>query len=157
MINLIYRLSILLLLLLGLASYSFANSDESLDTKNYKKRKGMIILVEPDFNEGNSELKGKNIYLVRYIKELHSQEATSQYLLCELSEPIIVDNNKISYLVIGGRFVGNYIKKDIINLPINIAFVIDDKLINEENMDFSKGKFVGIGVASDKTEEFYRN
>lgn len=62
MINLIYRLSILLLLLLGLASYSFANSDESLDTKNYKKRKGMIILVEPDFNEGNSELKGKNIY-----------------------------------------------------------------------------------------------
>jgi len=114
----------------------------------------MIILVEFNKREFSlNELGTIPSLYVKYVKRMQNKD-NADYLLCELLESIKISNEIITHLVIGGRIQGAPILKDITRLPINISLVINNQLIHEKYMDFSKGHFIGIGEATDITMQF---
>jgi hypothetical protein len=36
------------------------------------------------------------------------------------------------------------------DLPVNIAYVVDNSLLNDEALDFAKGEYVAIGFATER-------
>ncbi|ASP39160.1 hypothetical protein CHH28_10935 [Bacterioplanes sanyensis] len=78
-----------------------------------------------------------------------SHKDGSEYYLAALKEPILSNGRKITYIIIGARFLGQHIGPKMNNLPINIAYVVDSSLLDQQDMDFNKGEFVAIGFATD--------
>lgn len=78
-----------------------------------------------------------------------NHEDGAEYYLSLLKEPLESKGRKITHIIIGGRFLGQHIGPKMKDLPVNIAYVIDNSLLDQEDMDFTKGEFVAIGFATD--------
>ncbi len=142
-----------IIVLISFLANLFADNNTNTIEQNYKREK-MILLVKVSQGEGSTkELEETKIFYVDFIKHLKNNDG-SDYLLCKLLSKI-KHKEMITHVIIGGRFEGGKIQKNIEMLPVNIAYVINNKLLNENYMDFSKGEFVGIGEATDYTKEYY--
>ncbi len=77
----------------------------------------------------------------------------SEYWIAELNAPISVVNRasrkEITHLIIGARLMGESIKPNMKNMGVNIAYVLDQGMLNDSIIDFDKGEYVAIGFASD--------
>ncbi len=71
-----------------------------------------------------------------------------EYYLAILLKPINFNGKLINYFIVGGRMVGQGISPEMKNLYINIAYVTDNKLVDEKVMDFEKAEFFAIGFAT---------
>ena len=75
------------------------------------------------------------------------------YWLASTVGPIrwISDNidHSITHLVLAARWQGTRIAPGVEHLPIGIAYVTDDTLLDDSRLDFNKCKYVAIGIASD--------
>ena len=75
------------------------------------------------------------------------------YWLARAAGPIrwISDDaeRSITHLVLAARWQGTRIEAGIEHLPVGIAYVTDNTLLGDTRLDFSKCKYVAIGIASD--------
>lgn len=75
------------------------------------------------------------------------------YWVGELDRPLrwIVENieREVTHLVIAARWQGTQVESGVEHLPIGIAYVTDQALINSSEVDLEKCKYVAIGLASE--------
>ncbi len=87
-------------------------------------------------------------------KQLKGPDGSEYYLLklnkvlefTELNKKI---PSKTSYLIIGGRFKEQPLRKGALKTVVNVAIVKDETLITEELLNFSKAIFAGFGEATE--------
>ena len=137
------------LLTLFLSIFSFAstiNAEEQTAEPN--KPKYRLYFSITDIDSGPMELEGK-LPIVGMIFNKLNHEDGSEYYLALLKEPIESKGRKFTHITIGARFLGQHVGPKMKDLPVNIAYVVDNSLIDQGTMDFNKGEFVAIGFATD--------
>lgn len=75
------------------------------------------------------------------------------YWLGEIRQPIRylrcnIELN-ISHLILAARWEGTQIAPGVEHLPVGIAYVMDNTLLNDAHLDFKKCHYAAIGSASD--------
>jgi hypothetical protein len=78
------------------------------------------------------------------------------YWLGALGEPVrwVSDHKgffEISHVVLSARWQGTSIGPGNTGLPVGIAYVLDMSLLDDEVLDFTKCRYVAIGIADDTT------
>jgi hypothetical protein len=75
------------------------------------------------------------------------------YWVGSVQTPIrwLVDNHdrEVSHLVLAARWQGTAIAAGVENLPVGIAYVTDQSLLNDTRLDLSKCAYVAIGIATE--------
>jgi hypothetical protein len=77
-------------------------------------------------------------------------EEDAKYWLGAVRRPIrwLVDGTEraITHIVVTARWVGDRIGAGVRAMPVNIAYVTDATLLDDEQLDMAKGVYVAIGV-----------
>jgi hypothetical protein len=75
------------------------------------------------------------------------------YWLGRLETPIRwLDNNIerwITHMVLAARWEGTRIEPGVEHLPVGIAYVTDDSLLEDNEVTFEKCKYVAIGISTE--------
>ena len=73
------------------------------------------------------------------------------YWLAELLSPLSWMDagtlRSISHLALCARFIGQTITVGLNDLVVGIAYIIDPTVLTDERLDFSKCRYVAIGIA----------
>lgn len=56
---------------------------------------------------------------------------------------------RVHALVVCARFVGQQLQPRMVDLPVNVAYVIDNSLARDEQVDFAKIEYTGVGFLSE--------
>lgn len=98
----------------------------------------------------SAELYDQVPFDVELLRQLPGDDRPD-YWLGHAVKPIRwVDDNvekTVSHVVVAARWVGTQIAPGVQNLPIGIAFVTDESLLNDDHFELNKGKYVAIGLA----------
>jgi hypothetical protein len=93
--------------------------------------------------------------IIELIREIPGDDRPD-YWLASLARQIrwISDNvdRSVTHLVLAARWQGTRIEPGVENLPIGLAYVSDDTLLDDSRLDFNKCKYVAIGIASDTSD-----
>lgn len=96
------------------------------------------------------ELYDQTPLVVHLIKELPGDDRPD-YWLGEVKTPIkwLHENHekKITHLILAARWEGTRIEPHVKNLPVGIAYVVDQSLLDDERLNFRKCVYVAIGIA----------
>ena len=141
------KLKKLLTLFLSIFSFSTSVSAEQ-STVEPTKHKYRLYFSITDIDSGPAELDEKLPIVAMIFNKLDHEDGT-EYYLAALKDSIESKGRKITHIVIAARVLGQNIGPKMKDFPINIAYVIDNSLLNQKNMDFKKGEFVAIGFATD--------
>lgn len=75
------------------------------------------------------------------------------YWLAVLATPLRWLRNgvetSVTHLVLAARWQGTRIGRGMSRMPVGIAYVVDESLLNDARLDFGKCEYVAIGVADD--------
>ncbi|HEX8673075.1 MAG TPA: hypothetical protein VF710_14360 [Longimicrobium sp.] len=75
------------------------------------------------------------------------------YWIAELQTPVIWNRDgalqSVTHLVVVARLVGTSIVAGMRNLAIGIAFVTDQSLLRDSQLDFAKCHYSAVGVADE--------
>ncbi|HEY9285057.1 MAG TPA: hypothetical protein VIP46_16515 [Pyrinomonadaceae bacterium] len=78
------------------------------------------------------------------------------YWLAALPEPIRWLRNgvgiSVRHLVLAARWEGTRISRGMSNMPVGIAYVVDESVLEDAKLDFGKCEYVAIGVADEILE-----
>lgn len=100
------------------------------------------------------DLEGQVPFVVNMIRPLPGDDRPD-YWLGALQSPItwLVDNDRrtVSHLVLAARWEGYRIEARVQNMPVAIAYVVDQSLLDDPQLDFGKCEYVAIGTATDTT------
>ena len=73
------------------------------------------------------------------------------YWLGKLTSPLkwVTDGNSnlVTHVVVAARWVGGQLQAGMQHTPLNIAYVIDQSVLQDSHLDFAKCAYVAIGVA----------
>ncbi len=75
----------------------------------------------------------------------------SDYWLAKAEKTILWNAQSIQYLIVAGRFVGRPIQRGAGKIALNVAYVIDESLLQDEKLDFQKCAYVAICMAEELT------
>ena len=116
-----------------------------LKSKAENQQQDNVILTK--FENAPSWLIARSSISLEPIRPLKSDDG-SQYILSKLMTPIVTTERTITHFVVGARNQGERLRKGVENLPVNIAVVTDNTLLDDDEMDFEKGEFIGQGIGS---------
>jgi hypothetical protein len=98
------------------------------------------------------ELYGQVPIVAELIRELPGDDRPD-YWLARSKRAItwIKDNvqHSITHLVLAARWQGTHIHSSVERLPMDIAYITDQTLLDDSRLDFKKCVYVAIGIASD--------
>lgn len=101
-----------------------------------------------DYTKEGKEVQGE------ITKQLQGSDGSEYYAL-KLDQPFEYSESestavaKANYLIVGGRFQGQPLQKGANHTVVNVAIVVDDTAISDEQLDFSKAIFAGMGEATE--------
>lgn len=108
----------------------------------------MEILVD-DVDYAPSDLERQTPFRARLIRQLPGSDRPD-YWLAELAEPISWRRgfkiHVIRHIVVAARWVGGEIRAGA-TLPIGIAYVTDDTLVESPTFEARMSEYVAIGMA----------
>jgi hypothetical protein len=141
------KLKKLLTLLISIFSLSPAveAAPEAVESNKHKYR---LYFAITEVDSGPKELRHE-LPVVGMIYNKLNHEDGSEYYLAALKEPLESKGRKITHITIGARLLGQHVGPKMENLPVNIAYVVDKSLLDQETMDFTKAEFVAVGFATD--------
>ncbi|WP_150050587.1 hypothetical protein [Methylomonas rhizoryzae] len=88
--------------------------------------------------------------VVKLLREIPGEDRPD-YWLGEAKNPIkwIHENHEkeIKHLVLAARWEGTRIEPNAKDLPVGIAYVTDQSLLNDSRLNFSKCSYVAIGIS----------
>ena len=92
--------------------------------------------------DGKLPLKGK------ILRQLPGPDR-SDYFLAALETPFEwkIKKKMISHIIICARWVGGVLSPTMKMTPVNIAYVTDDAVLTDAQLDFKKCYYAAIGVA----------
>ena len=75
----------------------------------------------------------------------------ADYWLAELAKPLEWDDNgvarTVTHVVLAVRYEGETIEPGFQRLVVGLAYVTDDTLLSDSELEFAKCRYVAIGVA----------
>lgn len=109
-------------------------------------------LTIADVDHAPEDLQEQTPLVVELLRELPGDDRPD-YWLGRLHTPIrwLHDNQerRITHLVLAARWEGTRIEPGVESLPVGIAYVTDESLLNDSQLDFSKCSYVAIGISHD--------
>jgi len=109
-----------------------------------------LTISEVDYAPG--DLPEQTPLIVDLLRELPGDDRPD-YWLGELRTPIrwLHENHerRITHLILAARWEGTRIEPGIKSLPVGIAYVTNQSLLNDPRLDFSKCSYVAIGISHD--------
>lgn len=69
------------------------------------------------------------------------------YTVARCLKPLKCSKQRVNYLVVGARLVGERLSEETEKMCINIAYVLDESLLDDETMVFDKCRPAAIGTA----------
>lgn len=107
-----------------------------------------LTIINVDY--APDELYKQTPIVVKLLREIPGDDRPD-YWLGEAKRPIkwIQENHekKITHLVLVARWEGTRIEPNAKDLPVGIAYVTDQSLLNDARLDFSKCSYVAIGIS----------
>src|SRR5688500_13000205 len=101
-----------------------------------------------------AELHAQLPIVADLIREMPGDDR-NDYWLAKPHRPIIwhrdVAQRAIHYLIVTPRWERTSIESNVRHLPVGIAYVTDDTLVDDARLDFDKCSYVAIGFLSDTT------
>lgn len=98
------------------------------------------------------ELYDQTPLVVQVLRELPGPDRPD-YWLGELEKPLRwLDDNverQITHLVLAARWEGTRIEPGAENLPVGIAYVTDDTLLDDSVVAFEKCTYIAIGISTE--------
>jgi len=85
-------------------------------------------------------------FCIKLIRQIPGKDRPD-YWIAKLDKPLLWTSSEISYLIVGARFTGSVIQKGMGRIVLGIALVVDESLLNDASLDFSKCEYVAIGEA----------
>jgi hypothetical protein len=114
----------------------------------------MRILVK-DVDYAPADLYEQTPFEATLIRQIEGPDRPD-YWLASLAKPIRWSNEgvetSIHHLVLAARWVGTRIGYGMNNLPVNIAYVVDESVLNDSRLNLDKCKYVAIGTAADAVD-----
>ncbi|MDM1046264.1 hypothetical protein HX004_15685 [Myroides sp. 1354] len=101
-----------------------------------------------DYAKEGKEVQGE------IIQQLNGSDG-SEYYVVKLDQPFEYSESestavaKANYLIVGGRFREQPLQKGANHTVVNVAIVVDDTVLTDEQLDFSKAIFAGMGEATE--------
>ena len=99
-----------------------------------------------------AELDEQVPIVAELIRELPGDDRPD-YWLARASAPIRwvspERERSITHLVLAARWQGTCIEPRVEHLPVGIAYVTDDTLLQDVRLDFAKCHYIAIGIASE--------
>ena len=90
--------------------------------------------------------------VVKLIRQVPGDDR-EDYWLGVLKTPIhwLVEDRirEVTHLVVVARWQGTSIADGVKNLPVGIAYVTDDSILNDVRLDLAKCSYVAIGIATE--------
>lgn len=111
------------------------------------KEKGMILhLIDCDYAPEDMETQLPiTCALVRMIPG----SDRTDYWLAKCEKSVIYENENVNYLIIASRFVGEKIEKGMGCIVVGVAYVIDETLVQDTELNFDKCRYVAICTAKE--------
>lgn len=73
------------------------------------------------------------------------------YHLAELDRPLVWKRDSgeesVTHIVLAARWVGGILSANMRTTPVNIAYVVDGTVLNDERLDLKKCYYSAVGVA----------
>lgn len=73
----------------------------------------------------------------------------TDYWLAKCEKSVIYENENVNYLIIASRFVGEKIEKGMGCIVVGVAYVIDETLVQDTELNFDKCRYVAICTAKE--------
>ena len=109
-------------------------------------------LIIASIDSGPPELDSRLPLMVTLMRQLEGKDRPD-YWLASLHVPIRwlagSEERTVTHLVLAARWEGQRIQPGIRDVPIAIAYVLDDSLLQDRRLDFTKCEYVAAGEASD--------
>jgi hypothetical protein len=109
-----------------------------------------ITISGVDYAPG--DLYGQTPIIVDFVREIPGDDRPDYWLGVSRS-PIrwLLDNHErlVTHVILAARWEGTRIEPGIKDLPVGIAYVTDQSLLDDERLTLSKCSFVAIGIAHD--------
>lgn len=109
-------------------------------------------LTITDVDHAPEELHDQMPLVVELLRELPGDDRPD-YWLGRLRTPIRWlhegRERRITHLVLAARWEGTRIEPGVESLPVGIAYVVDESLVDDSRLDFAKCVYVAIGTSHD--------
>jgi hypothetical protein len=97
-----------------------------------------------------AELEEQVPIVIDLIREIPGPDRPD-YWLGQVQKPVrwLKDNHEIAvtHVIVAARWVGTQIAPGVKDLPVGIAYVTDQTLLSDSNLDFAKCSYVAIGFS----------
>ena len=119
--------------------------------RDQKKDSGLmrIELYDPDM--APDDLYGQMPVRCTVLRQMPAKDRPD-YFLARCDEPISYGERKIRYIILRTRFVGTILHRNMDNMAINVAYVTDESLLKDRQLEFKKCEYVAICMGRDVSE-----
>ena len=111
-------------------------------------------------DDGPLELSGQTPFEVEIIRCIPGPDRPD-YWLGRLEQPLTWNQEEsqrtVTYVLLAAKLVGMHVRPGMRNVPVGIAYVTDESLLQDKDLQFSKCAYVAVGIAEDVTRSFWRS
>jgi hypothetical protein len=97
------------------------------------------------------ELDAQTPFMMDLLRQLPGTDRPD-YWLAKLDKPLYWNDQgcrrEIYYVILAARWVGTAIGKGMKDLPVGIAYVIDETVVTDAELNLAKCKYIAIGATS---------
>ena len=111
-------------------------------------------------DDGPLELSGQTPFEVEIVRCIPGPDRPD-YWLGRLEQPLTWNQEEsqrtVTYVLLAAKLVGMHVRPGMRNVPVGIAYVTDESLLQDKDLQFSKCAYVAVGIAEDVTRSFWRS
>lgn len=100
------------------------------------------------------ELYGQVPLRISLLREIPGPDRPDYWIGTAVTPIQWIENNiekEITHVVLAARWVGTRIEPGVQDLPVGIAYVTDPSLLDDQQLDFDKCRYVAIGLSRDSS------
>ncbi len=106
------------------------------------------------------DLPGQTPFELEIIRRIPGQDRPD-YWLGRLERPLTWNGQEsqrtVTHVLLVAKLVGMHVRPGMRNVPVGIAYVTDESLLQDIELQFSKCASVAVGIAEDVTRSFWRS
>lgn len=114
-----------------------------MNTRFFNRKKGNIKLQLIDCDYAPKDMEEQLPISCQLIRMITGNDR-SDYWLAKCKCPVKYGETIVNYLVLAPRFVGPKIEQGMGSIVINVAYVINESIIEDSTLNFDKCEYVAI-------------
>ena len=117
-----------------------------------------LIIESVDY--APNELYGQVPLRISLLREIPGPDRPDYWIGAAVIPIQWIENNlekEITHVVLAARWVGTRIEPGVQHLPVGIAYVTDPSLLEDQQLDFKKCRYIAIGLSHDSSRHKMRS